>query len=112
MPTSPAGSARLGGLAAIVPLMLIVFGESVAGPDGAREGLYLVLFPFGFSARYLVGWIRPLAGGVHSPVCMAASLALIGRSVGAQAYLVWGVLCVPAAQFVATGLLQRRAAHA
>ncbi|MEZ4379629.1 MAG: hypothetical protein R3B35_15235 [Gemmatimonadales bacterium] len=119
MTTSPAPAtrllhwaARLGGLAAIVPLMLIVVGESGTGPDGVREWLYLALFPFGFSAGYLLGWLRPLLGGVLSLACMAASLALIGRGVDTQAYLVWGVLCIPAVLFVATGLLQRRAAHA
>lgn len=37
---------RLTGVAAIVPLMMIFFGESGTGPIGVREWVYLALFPF------------------------------------------------------------------
>src|SRR5262247_4480494 len=87
--------ARLGATVAIVPLMLIVFGESGSGPAGAREWVYLALFPFGFSAGYLLGWRWPLLGGCVSLACMALSQVVIGRVLGWEPYLVWGMLSVP-----------------
>src|SRR5689334_20046903 len=84
--------ARLAGLAAIVPLMLIVFGEPGTGPYGLRVWVYLALFPFGFSAGYLLAWRWPVCGGAFSLVCLIASLALIGRPVGLAPYLIWGML--------------------
>jgi hypothetical protein len=99
--------ARLTGIAAIVPLMLIVFGESGSGPAGPREWLYLALFPFGFSAGYLLGWRWPLAGGIISLACMAASLVVIGRILGPGPYLIWGLLSVPGFLYVAAGWMLR-----
>src|SRR5687768_12267862 len=101
--------ARLAGIAAIVPLMLIVFGEPGSGPAGAREWVYLALFPFGFSAGYLLGWRWPLLGGCVSLACMAASLAVIGRVFGLGAYLIWGALSVPGVLYVIAGLKLRGA---
>ena len=51
---------------AVVPVMLIAFGEPGSGPAGPREWVYLALFPFGFSAGYLLGWRWPLLGGCES----------------------------------------------
>jgi hypothetical protein len=87
--------ARLAATLAIVPLMLIVFGESGSGPAGVREWLHLALFPFGFSAGYLLGWRWPLLGGCVSPACMAISLVVIGRVLDLRPYLIWGVLSTP-----------------
>lgn len=42
--------ARVAGTAAIVPLVLIAFGERGSEPSGPREWVYLALFPFAFSA--------------------------------------------------------------
>ena len=95
--------ARLAGTAAIVPLMLIVFGEPGAGPSGPREWLYLALFPFGFSLGYLLGWRWPLLGGGLSLACMAASLVVAGRVFPPSAYLVWGVLSLPGVLYVLAG---------
>ena len=100
--------ARLTGVAAIVPLMLIVFGEPGSGPSGAREWIYLVLFPFGFSAGYLLGWRWPLLGGFLSLACMAASLLVIQRVFDWKAYLIWAVLCVPAILYIVSGWRLRR----
>ena len=99
--------ARIGAIAAIVPLMLIVFGESGTGPADIREWVYLVLFPFGFSVGYLLGWRWPLWGGCLSLGCLAASLVVIGRVFPPMAYLTWGILSVPAILYVVTGLLLR-----
>ena len=71
--------ARLAGTAALVPLMLIAFGERGTGPAGPREWIYLALFPFGFSIGYLLAWRWPLLGGWMSLICMALSLIVIGR---------------------------------
>jgi hypothetical protein len=95
--------ARLTGTAAIVPLMLIVFGEPGSGPAGAREWAYLALFPFGFSAGYLLGWRWPLLAGCVSLSCMAASQVVLGRAFGWGPYLVWGALCVPGALYILAG---------
>jgi hypothetical protein len=95
--------ARLTAIAAIVPLMLIVFGETGSGPAGPREWAYLALFPFGFSAGYLLGWRWPLVGGCISLACMAASLVVIGRTFGIGPYIIWGVLCVPGILYIIAG---------
>jgi hypothetical protein len=101
-------SARLAGTFAVVPLMLIVFGEPGSGPAGAREWVYLALFPFGFSAGYLLGWRWPLLGGCVSLACMATSLVVTGRVFGWQPYLIWGALSVPGVLYVIAGLMLRR----
>jgi hypothetical protein len=95
--------ARLTAIAAIVPLMQIVIGESGSGPAGPREWIYLALFPFGFSAGYLLGWRWPLLGGCISLACMAASLVVIGRTFGIGPYIIWGVLCIPGILYVIAG---------
>jgi hypothetical protein len=100
--------ARLGGIAAIVPLMLIVFGERGSGPAGVREWVYLALFPFGFAAGYLLGWRLPLVGGCVSLACMAASLIVIQRTFDWKAYATWGVLCLPGILYVIAGWRLRR----
>ena len=102
--------ARLTGLAAIVPLMFIVFGEPGSGPAGAREWVYLALFPFGFSVGYLLGWRWPLFGGCLSLACMAASLIVVQRTFGWEPYLIWGVLSLPGLLFVIAGWRLQRAA--
>jgi hypothetical protein len=89
--------------------MLIVFGESGSGPAGAREWVYLTLFPFGFSAGYLLGWRWPLLGGCVSLACLAISLIVIGRVLALQPYLIWGVLSIPGILYVITGLRLRKA---
>ena len=103
--------ARLSAIAAIVPLMLIVFGESGNGPANMREWVYLVLFPFGFSVGYLLGWRWPLWGGCLSLGCLAASLVVSGRVFPPSAYLTWGILSVPAILYVVTGLMLRDHGH-
>jgi hypothetical protein len=102
--------ARLTALAAIVPLMMILVGERGDQPIGIRTWIYLALFPFGFSAGYLAGWRWPLAGGCFSIACLAASLLVIGRTVGWQAYPYWGALSMPGVLFIITGWKLRRAA--
>ena len=99
--------ARLAGVAAVVPLMLIAFGEHGHGPSGAREWAYLALFPFGFSVGYLLGWRWPLLGGCMSLACMAVSLLLAGRVFNLGAYLTWGVLSIPGVLYVMAGLVLR-----
>jgi hypothetical protein len=93
--------ARLTSVAAIVPLMLIVFGEP--GPTEPREWVYLALFPFGFSVGYLLGWRWPLAGGCISLACLVASLLVIGRVLDWGPYLIWGVLSLPGILYIITG---------
>ena len=99
--------ARITGVAAIVPLMLIMLGENGHGPDGPREWLYLALFPFGFSVGYLWAWRSPLFGGCLSLACMAASLLVIGRTFGFGPYLIWTILSLPGMLFVIVGLQLR-----
>jgi hypothetical protein len=101
--------ARLAATLAIVPLMLIVFGESGTGPAGARERVYLALFPFGFSAGYLLGWRWPLLGGCVSLACLAISLVVIGRVLDLRPYLIWGVLSIPGILYVILGWRLRKA---
>ena len=103
--------ARLTAIAAIVPLMLIVFGEPGSGPAGPREWAYLALFPFGFSAGYLLGWRWPLVGGGISLACMLASLVVIGRTFGIGPYIIWGVLCVPGILYIIAGWKMRAGAR-
>ncbi len=95
--------ARLSGTAVIVPLMLIAFGEPGSGPAGAEEWVYLALFPFGFSAGYLIGWRWPLLGGCVSLACMTLSLIVLGRVFGWVAYATWSVLSVPGVLYVVAG---------
>jgi hypothetical protein len=102
--------ARLAGTVAVVPLMLIVFGESGSGPAGPRAWAYLALFPFGFSAGYLLGWRWPLLGGWVSIACMAASLVVIGRALPLEPYRIWGALSVPGVLYVIAGWKVRGAA--
>ena len=102
--------ARLTGTAVVVPLMLIVFGEPESGPVGAEEWVYLALFPFGFSAGYLIGWRWPLLGGCFSLACMVLSLVVLGRVFDLSDYAIWSVLSVPAVLYVIAGLKLRDAA--
>jgi hypothetical protein len=95
--------ARLAGIAAIVPLMLIAFGERGTGPSGAREWVYLALFPFGFSTGYLLGWRWPLLGGCLSLACLSASLVIIDRTFDWRPYLMWGVLSIPGVLYLIAG---------
>ena len=99
--------ARLGAVAAIVPLLLILTGERGAGPNGAREWIYLALFPLGFSAGYFIAWRYPLIGGSISLICLATSLIVIGKTFPLAAYLIWGVLGLPGLLFVMAGLLNQ-----
>jgi hypothetical protein len=96
-------AARLAGAAAVVPLMLIMFGESGGGPAGPRAWAYLALFPFGFSAGYLLGWRWPLLGGCVSLACMATSLVVIGRALPWEPYLIWAALSVPGVGYIIAG---------
>lgn len=93
---------------AIVPLLMIALGEFGQGPAGPREWIYLVLFPFGFSVGYLIGWHWPLLGGCVSLICMALSLIVIGRAFDWGPYLIWAVLSLPGLLFVIAGLMRRR----
>lgn len=95
--------ARIGGFAAIVPIMLIAWGEPGTGPHDIRECLYLALFPCGFSAGYLAAWRWPLAAGCFSLLSLAASHLVIGRTFPPGAYVVWLVLCLPALLFILAG---------
>ncbi len=95
--------ARLSGTAVVLPLMLIVVGESGSGPAGA-EWVYLALFPFGFSAGYLIGWRWPLLGGCVSLACMALSLVVLGRVFDPETYGIWAVLSLPGVLYVIAGL--------
>ncbi len=97
------GVARVTGIAALVPVLLILFGEPGSGPAGMREWVYLALFPIGFSIGYLLGWRWPVFGGCFSLACMAASLLVIGRTFGLSAYLYWGILSVPGILYVIAG---------
>jgi hypothetical protein len=101
--------ARLTATLAIVPLMLIVFGESGTWPARAREWVFLALFPFGFSAGYLLGWRWPLLGGCVSLACLAISLVVIGRVLDLRPYLIWGVLSIPGILYVILGWRLRKA---
>jgi hypothetical protein len=83
--------------------MLIAFGEPGSGLAGPREWVYLALFPFGFSAGYLLGWRWPLVGGCISLACMAASLVVIGRTFALGPYLIWGLLSLPGILYVIAG---------
>jgi hypothetical protein len=100
--------ARISGIAAIVPLLMIVFGEPGVGPSGVREWVYLALFPFGFSAGYLLGWRWPIFGGSFSVVCLVLSLLVSGRVFPLAAYLTWGVLAIPAVLFIIAGLMKQK----
>ena len=99
--------ARLLGTAAIVPLMLIAFGEPGTGPAGPREWVYLALFPYGFSLGYLLGWRWPLLAGCLSLGCLVASLIVIGRVFSPGAYLTWGALGLPGVLYLVAGLKSR-----
>lgn len=97
--------ARLVGVAAIVPLMMAVFGEP--GPTVAREWLYVALMPFAFSIGLLLGWRWPVLGGCVSLLALVASLVVAGRVYDWRAYLVWAALAVPAVVYVVAGLRLR-----
>ena len=100
--------ARLSGTAVAVFLLPFAFGESGSGPTAA-ESVYLALFPFGFSAGYLLGWRWPLLGGCVSLSGMALSLVVLGRLHDWDAYVTWSLLTVPAVLFVISGLKLRAA---
>jgi hypothetical protein len=95
--------ARLGAIAALVPVLLILVGEPGTGPAGIREWVYLALFPIGFSLGYLLGWRWPLVGGGLSLACMAASLIVIGRFIAWGPYLIWSILSIPGVLYVIAG---------
>ncbi len=98
--------ARLSGTAVAVLMMLMAFGESGSGPAG-EEWVYLALFPFGFSAGYLIGWRWPLLGGCVSLACMALSLVVLGSVFAWSDYASWSVLSVPGVLYVIAGLKLR-----
>jgi hypothetical protein len=95
--------ARVTSIAALTPVLMILVGEPGTGPHGARAWIYLALFPVGFSAGYLFAWRWPVFGGCFSLVCMAASLAVLQRTLGLEPYLIWSILCVPGVLFVIAG---------
>ncbi len=99
--------ARLSGTAVVVLLMPFVLGGEESGPVGVAEWVYLGLFPFGFSAGYLIGWRWPLLGGCVSLACMALSLVVLGRVFDWVAYATWSVLSVPGVLYVMAGLKLR-----
>ena len=101
--------ARASGTATVLLLMVVAFGGRGNGPSGVREWVYLALFPFGFSASYLVGWRWPLFAGCASLACMAASLLVIGRTFDLGPYLIWGLLSIPGVLYVLAGLGLRAA---
>ncbi len=103
-------TARLSGTLVVVFLMPFVLGGEESGPAGVAEWVYLGLFPFGFSAGYLVGWRWPLLGGFVSLACMALSLVVLGRVFDSSAYAIWSVLSVPGVLYVIAGLKLRGAA--
>ncbi|HSR70590.1 MAG TPA: hypothetical protein VLU25_21865 [Acidobacteriota bacterium] len=92
--------ARISATLVVVMLMMKVVGESGSGPAGVREWVYLTLFPFGFSAGYLLGWRWPRLGGWLSLGCVVLSLIVIGRVFDWQAYLFWGLLSLPGILYV------------
>lgn len=92
--------ARISSLAVVAVLMLMLTGESGAGPDGWREWAYLALFPVGFSLAYLAAWKWPRAGALAALACMALSQLVIWRTFDLEAYLAWAALCVPAVLFL------------
>jgi hypothetical protein len=96
--------ARLSGTAVVVLLMPFVLGGEEGGPTEAAEWVYLALFPFGFSAGYLVGWRWPLLGGCFSLACMALSLVVIGRVFASSDYAIWSVLSLPGVLYIIAGL--------
>jgi hypothetical protein len=100
-------TARLSGTLVVVFLMPFVLGGEEGGPVGVAEWVYLGLFPFGFSAGYLIGWRWPLLGGCVSLACMALSLVLLGRVFDWSAYTIWFVLSVPGVLYVIAGLKLR-----
>jgi hypothetical protein len=102
-----AWSAKLLATAVAGLLILVMFTESGNGPQGPREWAYLAFFPVGFSIGYLLGWWRPLLGGVVAIACMVASHFAIGRTYDAHAYLIWAVLCIPGVMLIAVGLIER-----
>ena len=99
--------ARIASVVAILPLMLIAFGENGHGPEGIREWLYLALFPFGFSASYLLAWRWPILGGCLSLLCLATSLLIIERTFDWSPYLIWTGLSLPGFLFILSGWLSR-----
>jgi cytochrome b561 len=99
--------ARIAALAVVAFLLMLATGEGGA-PRGASEWLYLAFFPFGFSIAYLLGLRWPLHGGAASLACMALSLIVIGRTFDVQAYVIWGLLCVPGLLYVWAGWLMRQ----
>lgn len=102
--------ARISSILVILPLMMIVIGEAGSGPSGWREWMYLALFPFGFSTAYVLGWWKPFIGGVLSLACMIVSLVVIGRVFAVNAYVVWGVLCIPGILYAIGGARIRNTA--
>jgi hypothetical protein len=104
--------ARLAAIAALVPVLLILFGEPGSGPAGVREWVYLALFPIGFSIGYLLGWRWPLFGGCLSLGCMVLSLLVIGRILGFNPYLYWAILSVPGVLYVLAGWQLRSSSSA
>jgi len=87
--------AKISALAAIVPILLILFGEPGTGPAGLRDWLYLAFFPLGFSLGYLIAMRWPIVGGCIGLACMAVSLLIVGRFFPISVYVIWGILCLP-----------------
>jgi hypothetical protein len=100
-------TARLSGTLVVVFLMPFVLGGEESGPAGAAEWVSLALFPFGFSAGYLIGWRWPVVGGCVGLACMALSLVVIGRVFDWSDYAIWSVLSVPGVLYVIAGLKLR-----
>lgn len=104
--------ARLSAAAVVWLLMAMALGGDGSGPRGWMERAYLAFFPFGFSAGYLIGWLRPLLGGAVSLACVALSLVVIGRLFPWSAYAIWAVLSAPGVLYLWVGLRRRGEAPA
>ncbi|MFC1572062.1 hypothetical protein ACFL6M_00530 [Candidatus Eisenbacteria bacterium] len=99
----------LGTLFVLFVLFALPYALNPDGPDGPPPNAWpsswglMALFPFGVAAGFIVGWFRPLMGGVLALVCLAAGVVLpqIPLRPGVQAV----VLAAIAVLFVFYGVL-------
>ena len=87
-------------------MMLVGYGINPQGnPPTSTEKLLLALFPIGMCLGYVIGWFRPLIGGVLSWAAIVA-FVLIQRNAGMV--IILGLLGIPGILFIVYGLRIRR----
>lgn len=98
--------ARLTSLGTMAVIGAFAFGE---GTPTSKEWLLLAFFPIGLLLGLLIGWWRELLGGTIGVVSVSIAYSILWTKAGHSPGPYFALLALPAALFVASGLLAKSA---